>query len=208
MGQQDTGDEEEEEEEYSQPPDNGFSGLNGLPNVPPSLTISLTPAPSQAANGSSIPPPSLTRMPALIRVSAKRSSQDSTPPPMPPLVRKSVGKRQRHSLDSSILSHIKFEDPELKIEEHPLPPPPRGEIEQGPSSCGSEEGLDGGWAIVAEQLRQANNMAEIRTNNLTNLMEQQIKLQKQGLKMQKRMLSILEQMHPMQSAAGNINNTS
>jgi hypothetical protein len=193
MGQHDSGDEAEEDEEEEieaedLPP--LHNPLNGLPNVPPSLTISLTPAPSHNSNGNSCPPPALTRMPALIRVSTKRSSQDSNPPPMPPLVRKSIGKRPRLSLDSALLSQRKMEE---------IMPPLQAKAEITPihnNNCDYEDFPESGWSLVAEQLRLANQIAENRNNNLTTLMEQQIKLQRQGLKMQKRILDMLEGMQP------------
>lgn len=185
MGQHDSA--EDEEDSATDPEDQLpplHNPLNGLPNVPPSLTISLTPAPS--SNGTSCPPPSLTRMPALIRVGSKRSSQD-TPPPMPPLVRKSIGKRPRLSLDSAML---------VKEEEVPV------KRETVNNNC--EETPEHGWALVAEQLRLANQIAESRNNNLTTLMEEQIKLQRQGLQMQRRILSMLEGMQ--QPSPDNIEN--
>ncbi|KAF4517433.1 hypothetical protein B566_EDAN005042 [Ephemera danica] len=215
MGPQDTGDEEEgeeneEEEEGEEPPpqhrqqqqqpppmmesNNHLSSpLNGLPNVPPSLTISLTPLPSQqhTTNGisTSIPPPALVRMPALIRMGQKRSSQDTAPQPLPPLLRKSVGKRPRLSLDSAML-------PQTIKTEHETDLSSSGHY-------GSEDRLDTPWGVVMEQLRQMEQNAEMRITNLTTLMEHQIRVQKQGLKMQKRILTLLENMQPQQQQQQN-----
>jgi hypothetical protein len=200
MAQQDTGDEEEDVDQDSKPPSADHekqtptsSGSvpqsllsqslalpsNGLPNIPPSLTISLTSVPPlQPPNGAH----SSARVPALIRMGTKRPSQEGTPPPSgssssSSTHRKSVGKKPRFSLDSALLAHVKAEESSYNHSAAPF----------------EENAAEGvGWAFVLEHLQQTKHENEMQNRNLVILLEQQIKLQRQSLKMQKRILSLLE----------------
>lgn len=202
MAQQDTGDEEEDVEQESKPsladhekqspssagsmptllPQSLSLQTNGLPNIPPSLTISLTSVPPlQPPNGAH----SSARVPALIRMGTKRPSQEGTPPPSSSTHRKSVGKKPRFSLDSALLAHVKAEE----SYNHSATP-----FEEN-----AAEGV--GWAFVLEHLQQTKHENEMQNRNLVILLEQQIKLQRQSLKMQKRILSLLEKNEEVEQAA-------
>lgn len=193
MAQQDTGDEEEECDQDSKPPSADLEKqtpalaaaapallpqalslpTNGMPNIPPSLTISLTSVPPlQPPNGAH----SSARVPALIRMGTKRPSQEGTPPPSGSTHRKSVGKKPRFSLDSALLAHVKAEESFNHT--------------AAPFEESAAEGV--GWAFVLEHLQQTKHENEMQNRNLVILLEQQIKLQRQSLKMQKRILSLLE----------------
>jgi hypothetical protein len=194
MAQQDTGDEEEDADQDSRPPPADHEKQtptsaasvpsllsqslslpsNGLPNIPPSLTISLTSVPPlQPPNGAH----SSARVPALIRMGTKRPSQEGTPPPSGSTHRKSVGKKPRFSLDSALLAHVKAEESSFNHSAAPF-------------EENTAEGV--GWAFVLEHLQQTKHENEMQNRNLVILLEQQIKLQRQSLKMQKRILSLLE----------------
>jgi len=193
MAQQDTGDEEEEAEQEPKesssdtekhPPAVAATApsllpqalalpTNGLPNIPPSLTISLTSVPPlQPPNGTH----SSARVPALIRMGTKRPSQEGTPPPTSSH-RKSVGKKPRFSLDSALLAHVKAEE----------------SYNSSSGSMGDDNPTESvGWAFVLEHLQQTKHENELQNRHITILLEQQIKLQRQSIKMQKRILNMLE----------------